>query len=68
LGLEPSRCVVFEDAPVGVRAALAAGCRCVAVTSTVGGDELAAADLIVDSLAQLSFGRLEALARGPENR
>jgi len=65
LGLEPARCVVFEDAPVGVQAARAAGCRCVAVTSTVGGDELQEADVVVDSLAGLSFDRLESLARGP---
>jgi HAD superfamily hydrolase (TIGR01509 family) len=61
LGLEPARCVVFEDAPVGVQASLAAGCRCVAVTTTVGGDELAAADIVVDSLADVSFARVEAL-------
>ncbi len=61
LGLDPSRCVVFEDAPVGVEAALAAGCRCVAVTSTVQREELAAADLVVESLAQVSLAGLEAL-------
>ena len=65
LGLEPSRCVVFEDAPVGVEAALAAGCRCVAVTGTVGPDELAAADLLVDSLGELSLAQLDALVGSP---
>jgi len=67
LGLEPERCVVFEDAPVGVEAAVAAGCRCIAVTSTVEAHELAAADLVVGSLAEVSLARVEALACGTEN-
>jgi HAD superfamily hydrolase (TIGR01509 family) len=66
LGLPPARCVVFEDAPVGVQAALAAGCRCVAVTGTVDREELAAADVVLDSLAELSLAQLEALATGVE--
>ncbi|HWQ13219.1 MAG TPA: HAD family hydrolase [Roseiflexaceae bacterium] len=32
LGVPPSECVVFEDSPNGLRAAAAAGMRCVAVT------------------------------------
>ena len=58
LGLSPERCVVFEDAPAGVQAAKAAGMWCVAVTSTVSREELAGADLIVDSLAEVSLARL----------
>ena len=59
LGLPPERCVVVEDAPVGVTAAKAAGMWCVAVTTSALRDALAAADLIVDSLADVSVGRLE---------
>jgi HAD superfamily hydrolase (TIGR01509 family) len=35
LGVAPRDCVVVEDSPVGLAAALAAGCRAVAVPSTV---------------------------------
>jgi cytidine deaminase len=66
LGLEPARCVVFEDAPVGVQAALAARCPCIAVTSTVAGEELAAANLVVESLAAIPFARVQALALARE--
>lgn len=33
LGLPPARCVVLEDAPVGIEAALAAGARCLGIVS-----------------------------------
>ena len=33
IGIEPARCVVFEDAPAGITAAKAAGMRCIAITS-----------------------------------
>ncbi len=55
----PSRCVVIEDAPDGIRAALAAGMAVVAIASAPRSrDLLSAADLIVDSLTELSHDRL----------
>ncbi|WP_372794685.1 HAD family hydrolase [Pontiella sp.] len=61
LGLAPARCVVIEDAPNGVEAAGAAGCRCIAVTNSAGRDKLKDADRIVDSLAELDLQALEIL-------
>ncbi len=59
LGRSPAECVVFEDAPAGVAAARAAGMRCVALASTYPTADLAAADLVVPSLAGV---RVEASA------
>lgn len=61
LGLPAGRCVVFEDAPSGVRAAKTAGAKCVAVTNTVPAAELAGADLIVDSLEKVTLDRIREL-------
>jgi HAD superfamily hydrolase (TIGR01509 family) len=62
LGLPPAKCVVIEDAPNGVAAAHAAGCACIAVTNTAAPAELADADLVVDSLADLNLDTLRGLA------
>lgn len=61
LGAEPSGCLVFEDAPTGVRAGVAAGCRVLGVLGTHTEQELreAGASWIVESLA-----RVKAQVRG----
>ena len=41
IGVPATDCVVFEDAPLGIEAAQRAGMHAVAITSTVGGDDLA---------------------------
>jgi beta-phosphoglucomutase len=61
LAIEPARCVVFEDAPAGVAAAKAAGMVCVAVTSSVEAEKLQAADLVVESLAEVSIDWLRGM-------
>jgi len=62
LGVPPDRCAVVEDAPVGVQAAHAAGMAAVALLSTGRTREsLADADLVVESLGELSPERIRAL-------
>ncbi len=61
LGIEAARCVVFEDAPSGVRAAKAAGAKCIAVTNTVPVGDLAGADVICDSMEKVNLGMIQAL-------
>jgi HAD superfamily hydrolase (TIGR01509 family) len=51
LGVEPARCVVFEDSPNGMRAALAAGMRCVGVPNALTRDlDRPEVDLVMASL------------------
>ena len=50
LGVDPRRCLVFEDAPAGISSAKAAGCSVVAVGGTVPDSDLAGADLVIDAL------------------
>lgn len=64
----PARCVVFEDAPAGVKAAKAGGMWCVGITF-VGhhsADVLreAGADLVVSSLEQVNVRELSRLVGG----
>jgi HAD superfamily hydrolase (TIGR01509 family) len=54
----PERCVVFEDAHVGIQAARSGGMRVVAVATTHRLDELGAADLAVERLDELDIATL----------
>jgi len=55
LQVPPGHCAVIEDAPAGIEAANTAGMASVGLTSTGRkAESLAAADLVVDSLAELS--------------
>jgi HAD superfamily hydrolase (TIGR01509 family) len=63
LGVDPWRCLAFEDSPNGVIAAKAARMRCIAVPDPALADDrrLRAADLILPSLAEFHLGLLEQL-------
>lgn len=61
VSVAPLRCLVLEDAVAGVEGAKAAGMACIAVTSTHPRRWLAKADLIVDSLADVTPDTVRAL-------
>lgn len=62
IGVEPMRCIVIEDALVGVEGALAAGMRVIAVTTTFTTAELSRADFVVAGLESLEPKHLSTLA------
>lgn len=52
-GLKPEECLVVEDAISGIRAGKAAGCRCLAVTSTFNADAFHEADWVCKTLIEV---------------
>jgi mannitol-1-/sugar-/sorbitol-6-phosphatase len=54
LGQPPKDCIVIEDAPAGIEAAHNAGMRAVAIAATYPPDQLSAAELVVERLADLT--------------
>jgi HAD superfamily hydrolase (TIGR01509 family) len=59
LGLDPSTCLVVEDAIAGVSAAKAAGARCLALTTSFTPSQLSEADWVAPTLAEAPGGVLE---------
>ncbi|GLS03268.1 glycerol-3-phosphatase [Chitiniphilus shinanonensis] len=55
LGVDPTRCLAFEDAPSGVRAAKTAGMTVIALTTSHRPDQLAEADLLIGDWRELRF-------------
>jgi sugar-phosphatase len=53
LGFDAEDCVVVEDAPSGVGAGVAAGCRVLGVLGTHSAEELKAADWVAESLDEV---------------
>jgi len=54
LNVKPEECVVIEDSPLGVKGALNAGMKCIALTSSTSTDNLKGADLIVNNLEDIN--------------
>jgi len=63
LELPSTMCIVIEDAPAGIKAGKAAGCAVVGLTGTVTKKELSEADLVVDSLKELTPDILKKLIK-----
>mgnify|MGYP001610034342 CR=1 FL=1 len=53
LGIEPSECLVVENAPVGIEAAKNANMYCIAITSTLDKKYLSKADKIIGNFSML---------------
>jgi len=55
LNLDPSDCVVVEDAPAGIQAGKSAGMRVIGVTSTLPQATLSQADIVIPHLDELNL-------------
>lgn len=53
IGLKPEECLVIEDAVSGIKAAKAAGCKCLAMTTSFDRSLLLEADWVCESLEEV---------------
>jgi beta-phosphoglucomutase len=60
LGIEPSKCIVFEDAIAGIQAALNAGMTCIGIGSE---EILGEAHYVVPGLYQMNLKKLEEIEK-----
>lgn len=61
LGVPPGDSIVIEDSIPGIEAARSAGMRCIGVTTTNLPEALTQADIVVESMAQLSIDQIKVL-------
>ena len=59
--LDPRRCVAVEDSPAGIRAAKEAGLKVLGLTTSFPASEVAGADRVVSTLADVCLADLAAL-------
>ncbi|MCL2323073.1 MAG: HAD family phosphatase [Oscillospiraceae bacterium] len=58
---DPNKCIVIEDSIPGIKSALSANMKVIAITTTHKKDELKDASLIIDSFSELNMEVLESL-------
>lgn len=63
LAIPSSACVAIEDSPWGLESARRAGLKAIGVTHTYSSDRLGAANVIVNSLDEISEAMIEGLVR-----
>jgi HAD superfamily hydrolase (TIGR01509 family) len=63
LGLKAEECIVVEDAVNGILAGVAAGCKCLGITTTAPAEEFAraGADLCIEDYSTITISNLNAL-------
>ena len=54
IGVDPSECLVIENAPLGITSAKAAGMKCIAVESTLDKSYLEEADEVFESIEEIN--------------
>ncbi|MGH7892991.1 MAG: HAD family hydrolase, partial [Thermodesulfobacteriota bacterium] len=59
--ISADECLVIEDSVSGIKAALAAGMKCLAVTNSYSADELSSAHMVRESLSSVGTEDLSAL-------
>ncbi len=62
LGMRPDRCIVIEDALLGVQAGLAAGMKVIGITTTHSASELSNTHLVINDFRDLSLPVLRQLS------
>ena len=67
-GVPPAACVAIEDSHWGLLSARAAGMRTIAITHTYPRESLTEADVVVDSLDEITVEFISKLSRKPRSR
>ena len=55
----PGNCIVIEDSPNGIDAALKAGMKCIGLATTYAGEKLKNADLIIKSFNEINIDQFK---------
>ena len=66
LGVDPARCLVFEDALAGIEAARRAGMHAIMICTTIGPQEVAAQNHVLSAVADFTYLDLPVLLGFPE--